>query len=448
MPMRSRRILYVVGALACSALVIKWIPLLRFGPFAFGYDSGFYRRYLIEPFLSFPNTPVPGLDHTVVIPRIILDIVRFALHQPDRVLYGTYVVFSLVGILCVWYFVRQYLSADSAAYASALYILSGIQFLAYEDFFFKEAVALPLFLFALLFLEWEWYGWATACGVLVVLTQQTTSIMLMCIAGLGFVFHVAIRRTIPITYIFSVTVIFAAYLLLHPQVAQKIASPPVGIFVTQNEYLLWSLPLIALVILGGTRFFAIAKQKPILAAALLVPFAFAAFHLPFYNRIYVFLDLFLIIPAGLGVEVITDLIPVHARKFLMPMAGCVFLVASVPLLYLMYIQAPLIDASTQEALPMLSTLPPQSAIITSPALLPWVQGWSSALVYAPGNLKEPHPLSDWDQYWAHQNPQFERAFLSSFPRPLYVFAGHADIRYRPDCAIQVSPYLFSLASCK
>ena len=298
MAILHRRLIYLLGTLGCVALVIKLIPLLRFGPFAFGYDSGFYRRYLIEPFTSFPNTPVPGLDHTVFTPRIVLDIVRFVIRQPDMALYGTYFVFSLIGIVCVWYFANHYLSKKMSIYAVSLYILSGVQFAAYGNFFFKETIALPLFLFTLLFLEKKWYGWATVLGVIVVLTQQTTSIMLICIAGLGFILKVIIDRTVSIKYIFSGTVILAAYLLLHPHVAQKIASPPVGIFVTQPEYLLWSAPLILLALVGIRRFYTLAKQKPLLFAALLVPAAFAAFHLPFYNRIYVFLDLFLIIPAA------------------------------------------------------------------------------------------------------------------------------------------------------
>ncbi len=448
MAIPGRRILYVLSALGFAALLIRLIPLWRFGPFGFGYDSGFYRRYVIEPFVSFPNTPVPGLDHTVFIPRMILDVVRSVLHQPDLALYGTYVAFSLIGVWSVWYFAGQYVSENGSLYASALYVFSGIQFFAYHTFFFKEAIALPLFLFAVLFLEREWYGLATIAGVLVVLSQQTTSIILLCVAALGFIFQSILRRTISIRFIFSGTAIFATYLFLHPHVAQKIASPPVGVFVTQTEYILWSLPLLVLALFGFRRLLVLAKQKPIVAAAVLVPLVFAVFHLPFYNRIYVFLDMFLVIPAAFGVEVLESYLSSHARKLRTLLIACMFLVVSIPLIYLVYAQRPLIDASTQAALPALSALPASSAVITSPGLLPWVQGWSPALVYAPGNLKEPHPLNDWSRYWTHQDPQFERGFLSSFPRPLYVFAGQSEIQYRPVCGVQVSPNLFSLETCR
>ncbi len=448
MVIHNRQLIYLLGALSGIALIIKLIPLVRFGPFAFGHDSGFYRRYLIEPIVSFPNTPVPGLDHTIFVPRIVLDIVRFLIRQPDIALYGTYLFFSIVGIFCVWYFASHYLSKKATLYAVSLYILSGIQFIAYGNFFFKETVALPLFLLTLLCLEKERYGWATILGILVVLTHQTTSIMLICIGGIGFICKVIVDRTIPIKYIFSGTAILASYLFLHPHIAQKIASPPVGIFLAQTEYLLWSIPLMLLALLGIRRFYTLAKHNPILIAALIVPFAFAALHLPFYNRIYAFMDLFLIIPASLGIEIIADFISVYAKTLLIPALCGVLIAISVPLIYLEITKTPLLDPAIQEALTSLSSLPEGSAVITSPTLLPWVRGWSLASVYAPGNLKEPHLMSDWEQYWAHQNPQFEKGFLATFPRPLYVFVRPTEIQYRPDCAIQVNLYLFSLDSCK
>ncbi len=448
MELARRQIIYSLSILGVIAFIIKLIPILRFGPFAFGHDYGFYRRYLIEPFASFPNTPVPGLDHTVFIPRIALDITRRMVGQPDVALYGTYIISVLISVVCVSYLAQQYVSKRVALYAVSLYVLSGIQFLVYDHFFFKQIVALPFFLLTIVFLEKKWYLRAATFGVFVILTHQTTSIILICIITLGFVLKIMKERAISITYIFSGTAIFTVYLLLHPHVAQKIATPPVGIFVTQTEYLLWSAPLLVLSILGISRLFSLKKQKFLLIAGLLAPLIFVVFHLPFYNRVYPFLDIFLIIPAALGIETIIDFISIRTRKLLMPVICLVFLIYALPISYLLTAQTPLVNTEIQEALPALTELPQKSVIITSPSLLPWVQGWSLIPVYAPGNLKEPHSINDWSRYWSHQDVAFEKEFLSSFPHPLYMFAGPMDMRYLPQCVTKMSPHLFSVETCE
>lgn len=443
-----RKDIQVVSVLGIIALVIKFVPFLNSGLFVFGHDTGFYRRYLAQPFVSFPNTPVPGLDHTIYLPRIILDIWRTICPQPDFALFTCYLFFSLLGTLCIYVYSSHYLSKRLTLCATGLYILSAVQFLAYQNFFFKETVALPLFLATLLFLERKNYFLATLFGVLVILTQQTTSVILICIIALGFIIRTILLKEFSIAYIFSGTAILASYLFLHPHVAQKIASPPVGIFLTQTEYILWSIPIIALTFIGLPNFFKSSKESPILLAAIAVPLAFIVFHLPFYNRIYIFTDMFLIIPAAYGIERIF-----HLRTHLVQNFGKIAIclmsyVYCFILFYAVKIQTPLIDIKTQQSLTQLTLLPSASSVITSPRLLPWVQGWSTAKVYAPGNLKEPHSLGDWNRYWTHQVPNFEKRFLTSFPKPTYVFIDNYEKQYRPDCAKEISENLFSLESCQ
>lgn len=450
----TRRDYTVLGLLAGMSLVIKLLPLVRFGQFAFGYDSGFYRRYVMQPLLSVPNTPVPGLDHTVFIPRIILDCVRF-LASPDVVLYGTFVAFSLIGVVAVWYVARYYFSKRIALYTVGLYVVSAVQFASYGNFFFKETIALPLFLAAILFFERERYALGALVGVLVILTQQTTSIVLMGVIGLGFVLQCVLRRSVSVPYMFAGATVVASYLYLHPHVAQKIASPPVGIFLTQSEYLLLSLPILALALVGARAFYKSVQKKPLVIAALAVPLVFALFHLPFYNRIYVFLSLFLMMPAAFGCERVVEFVRARVqarwRSAEVWVVCALFALVSIPLGIRMYTQQPVLEEAAQVALRDLGDLakiPQNSSIITSPRLLPWVHGWSMAKVYVPGNLKEPHPLTEWRQYWLHADPAFDKGFLASFPQPLYVFAGDAEKEYRPSCARAVSQYLFSLESCR
>src|SRR4051812_44732848 len=100
--MRIVRFPLLLPAICMAGFAVWTLPYLRFGLFGYGYDTGLYRRFLIQPFVSFPNTPVPGLDHTVFIPRLLLDVFRFV-HSPDVILFGVYLLLGIAGIVSVYF---------------------------------------------------------------------------------------------------------------------------------------------------------------------------------------------------------------------------------------------------------------------------------------------------------------------------------------------------------
>lgn len=445
--MEDVRTRYAPLVLCATGLIVWIVPFIRFGPFAYGYDNGLYRRYVLQPFASFPNAPVPGLDHTVFLPRLVLDAVRFVFHDPDTVLYGTYFVLGIAGLVSVYCFAKHYLGERGALAAGGLYVLSAIQFSAHEAFFFKQAVALPFLLFALLALERRNYLVATLLGILIVLTHQTTSVLYLAIAAVGFLAHTLFSKSISLSYAFSGAVVAAAYLLLHPHVAQKVASPPSAVFLPQTEYLLLSLPIIALAILGLTRFMPTLKKSPVLSGALFLSALFVIFHLPFYSRIYVFFDLFLAVPAAYGVLRVADLARRRTSLERGAILGVVALCVITPMVWLQAHKEASLDPAVQKTLSNLAALPEGSVIITSPALLPWAQGWSNLRVYAPGIFKEPHRLQEWSAYWSHTGPGSDREFLQTFPQPAYVFARPVESRYVPACGNEIRPLLYAIAPC-
>jgi len=85
---------WVLGV-SIGFLLVHLFPFLYFKQWpVLGFDTGFYRRYLIEPFTSLPHAAVPGLDHTVILPRVFLDLIRLTGLPIDVVLYGGYVLAS------------------------------------------------------------------------------------------------------------------------------------------------------------------------------------------------------------------------------------------------------------------------------------------------------------------------------------------------------------------
>ncbi|MEA2701791.1 MAG: hypothetical protein QOE22_500 [Candidatus Parcubacteria bacterium] len=445
--MRYARTAIALPILCSAGLAIWLVTFVRFGPFGYGYDSGLYRRYLLEPFVSFPNTPVPGLDHTVFLPRILLDLVHFFVRNPDVALYGTYLGLGIAGVISVYFFTKHYTGNRGAVAATLLYILSAVQFSAQQAFFFKQAAALPLFLFGVLAFETRRYALGACLGILIVLTHQTSSVLYIVLAGTGFLTRAFFTRSIPLAYAFSVTAVAAAYLLLHPHVAQKVASPPVSLFISPSEYLLWSVPLFAFVVLGVRSFLPVAKRNHVLLGSLGILLLFVILRLPFYSRVYVFLDLLLAVPAAYGALVAYGWFRVRARS-LAPLAGAVLVIAAAfPMFWLQKHSEASISPDIQETVRTLSALPKGSAVVTSPALLPWAHGWSIVEVHAPGIFKEPHATEEWNRYWSHAEPQFERAFLASFPQPAYILARPVEGDYVPECARELRPFLYDVDTC-
>ena len=107
---------------------------------------------------------------------------------------------------------------------------------------------------------------------------------------------------------------------------------------------------------------------------------------------------------------------------------------------------PLISGRDLEALQSLSThIPFDAAIITSTVLAPWVQGWSTNRVFAPGLLRDTHLIQEWVSF-SEGSREAKIAFLKNFPRPLYIFLAspekEAFFANFQTCAQEKARYLF------
>jgi hypothetical protein len=128
-------------AIAFFSLCVHLIPFV-YSRNPLGYDTGFYRRYLIQPFLPFPNSPVPGLGNDALVPRIIFDTLRSSGLPTDIILYGSLIViFACIPV--VFYFLISESSNRRAALMGTLMIaLSPVQYYAYWFMLWKNAWAI------------------------------------------------------------------------------------------------------------------------------------------------------------------------------------------------------------------------------------------------------------------------------------------------------------------
>lgn len=415
-------VLILVSILFYAVLCV--VPFLLHNSHPLGYDTGFYRRYLINPFVSIPNTPVPGVDHTIIIPRIFLDIIRFLGLNPDITLYGSYIVILLVFIVTFYYFLREFINKKIALFALVILVISPLQYLSYWFMFYKNFFGLIFFFLTLIFLRKKWFIPSLLCALVIPLSHQSTTIIFLMVLATYFGITFLLKRKILIPELTILVSTLLTYLYLHPHVQQKIDAPPVGIFIEKIDFILISIPLIILTLIGLSKFIKILRQDFILIAFGCISILFPLFSLPYYQRIFLFTYYWLIIGAAIGVQALLESKNDFRKgydRFSGPiLVGLIILQISL-LGYQIFKLKPLITQNTITELSKLEELiPAQSSVLTSPRLTPWVQGFTVSKVYAPGILKDTHPSWEWQSYWTGTN-QDKIEFLASFPKPLYIF---------------------------
>lgn len=433
-------------------LFICTVPFLVFGSTPLGYDTGFYRRYLLNPAVSFPNPPVPGLDHTVIAPRIFLDIIRFLGFSPNVTLYGSYILLCLVFAVVFYFFIKEYTNKNIALIALGLLVLSPIQYIGYWFMLYKNFFGLIFFFLAFIFLKRNKFWPALACALIVPVSHQTTTIILLAILGGYVLLTLLIKKKFLIPELVILALTFFTYLYFHPHVQEKIDAPPVGVFVEKLGFFLLTLPLILPTLAALPKLWKVLKQHLLLIAFGGIVIIFPLFSLPYYQRIFLFTNYWLILGAAIGIQNLAA--SEHNKKnlrLISQLAVIVIIVSQLGLLvYTINKYRPLLDKATAAEIQQLQNkIPNNASVLTSVRLTPWVQGWTQAKVYAPGILKDQHSSTDWRQYWTG-SPAEKVKFLSTFPKPVYIFidVDESDLFVpKTGCIQKISPMLY-LDQCR
>jgi hypothetical protein len=348
--------------------------------------------------------------------------------------------------------VRECIDKKIALFSVVILVFSPVQYLAFWFMFYKNFFGLIFFFLTFLFLKRKWFIPSLLCAIAIPLSHQSTTIIFLMVLStyLGTTFLFNRKILIPELSILVSTLL--VYLYLHPHVQQKIDAPPVGIFIEKIDFVLMSAPLIILTLIGMSEYIRILKQNLLLVSFGCIGILFPLLSLPYYQRIFLFTHYWLIIGAAVGVGVLLG-----SRKeeknywntLAISILAGLFVVQGSLLTYQVFKLKPLINQNIILELSKLEELvPSHSSVLTSPRLTPWVQGWTTSKVYAPGILKDSHPSWEWQSYWSGSSIE-KIDFLSSFPKPLYIFIDveqknlfipnvsciqkMSDMLYRDDC---------------
>jgi hypothetical protein len=437
--------IFYAGGLSIASLCVHVIPFVLYGSNPLGYDTGFYRRYLIESFVSFPNTAVPGLGNDAWGPRILLDSLRL-LHVPtDIALYGSYLMLYALLPVLVFFYLRNEWGAKTAFVAGLFVVLSSVAYQAYWYMLFKNIFALDLLIVAFIAIEKKRKPTTYLLDVFIALSHATSAIVYMLTLAARFVFTRESRSEM-LSHFFLTAI---AFVLVNVTLIRGVSvSLPTALFIEWSQFLWLSLPY--LLLLAALWRLPIHKPVPTtLIAFTTVSFVYPILHLPFYQRIFVYADLGLALLAAYAAYALgkhfakTDL---HGFEYIRATIVCISIGLLLgDLYYQIHSLQPIIS---QDSIFRIETvgkiLPPDALVLTSANEAPWYEGWTSAHIAAPGLLHDTHTLDQWQALWDATSTQYRIKFLDSFNAPLYVstLAPYADLVGEPPaCLIKVTPDL-------
>ncbi len=442
----------LVVVLVFQILVLA-LPLFLVGPFAMGYDTGFYRRFLLNHNSNILSNAVPGLDHTVIVPRIWLAVINGVGIPANIVLFGSY-IFLVVACTYLYYVLVSGIFDKKVALISSFIISSSaVVYHAYWYMFYKNFFGLALLFLLFHLINTDKYPFLRILlSIFIILSHQTTTFFLFAVLALYIALEFVFKKRVRLVELLSLTISILVYFYFHPNIQGKIEAPPVGIFLTHIKFLLLSAGVLIGSFFGIKKFYYSCKNHLIILSCSIVAILFPLLSLPYYQRIYLYTFYVLALVSAIGFEYIFVSIKESASKFKAFWVAIIVLCAicqTSALVFIIKNDKPLVTVSEAQSLDALAaSLPNGASVVTSSRLVPWVQGWSRGKVFGPGLLKDKNSPEDWYAYWAGDDRQ-KISFLSQFPKPIYVYIGDEQKGgFVPDkCSDKINNMLYSMDGC-
>lgn len=439
------------------------IPFFLHGSHPLGYDMGFYRHYSAQSFSSFPNTPTTGLASTDFFPRLLLDSLRIFISNPDIIIHLGLIIAFLFATLGFRFFLSQYAGREVAFLGGLLFIFSPVQYVGYWFFLLKNYVALAGLFFSFAFLKdiedkKDLYSklFFIASFFFVLLSQTTTSILGVMVFCIYFSFQITRGRAITKTFFLLFSSLSLGLLFFfRPTLFTKIITfQPTAIFLEWPEYLSLAYPSIFLFFSGFFYFHKkVFFQYFLPTIFLFVVLLLSLLELPFYQRLFLFLDISILFFDAVILMFFIRNYSFFSKRL---QIGTIFVAAIFMGFFLgkflstIAFYHPLITPNeTVEMQKNNSLTEKEATILTTSDYMPFVYGFSSRNVFAPGLREYKYNLEDWEKFWFEMTKKEKIQFLSVFPRPLYFFTDpKSDENFlEAECVVKKSQYL-SEFGCK
>ena len=422
-------------------ITIHILPFLFYGKDPLGYDGGFYRRYLIEH-INFLHS-VPGLGSEALLPKFTFDALKLFHIPVDLILYGSLIGLYAATTIALYFLVRKYADRRLAIFAALFFVLSPVQYFGYWCVLYKNIYGILILIITALWMHrrspWMYLG-----AALIACTHQTTSaVFLISLVVFALIDKKSRRETILMFCLSAALLVCARF----ASIGTDIVSLPQASFLSWSQYLTLSMPLLFLALIGAWQFMK-SNKGSFLFAFSIVSMLYPILHLPFYQRVFLFTDLSVVIFAAYGIafllseELAQRLSP---DKNLGKIIACTFLIGICLMLTdkVSALRASVTLDQIAELEKIDTMMPAGSYVLTDSQLTPWVEGFSHMHVIAPTLLFDNHSETEWTEYWSLTSAPERIPFLDSFNKPLYTFLPPDEQEeFIPDeCANKLTGYI-------
>ncbi len=424
-------IIQIIFVLAIILILVTRIIPYTTNTIPLGYDPGIY-KYAFEAYSSnLPNLPFNELDvwlqqwepQGFFVLTDLLNIYGFTI---DQIMIPFFIFVQFVLGLMIYSITKHFFGKKEAVLAIFLYSISVIEFKVFWYFYLKNVIGLILLLTSFyLYSKKKYFASALVAGFLAGL-HRPTFLLFTIIFGLNFLIDFKNVKKNLQTGLLITLICLGFYWgkfdqLLFSTLVPSIESPGAGTFMDFFQYQFSILVYLPFAIIGGIELFK-HKEKVILLIGALISLFIVTFQLIFYNRFLIFLEVFVLILAAYGVKLFIESENKQIVKFVI--IG-LLLVSGIFLITKESIDAkPLISESELSSIKMIDTITETNALIlvTNSQYSPWVKGYTTRIVIAPGLFDEDKwNRKEWEYFWMTSDENEIRNMLSDYKKPIYVF---------------------------
>ncbi len=433
--------------LLCFSLLLIIRALLVFkAPLSnYGYDYGFYlfalkHTALANLFSLFSS----NYQHPLF---FFAQIFKF---DPALFLNFSYFGFNLFLGYAIYLFFGQ--NKNAALWSVAFFALSLVQQESYSMFLYKSAFALPFMILGFKFLmEKKWLKFLPTSSI-IILTHKTTAIIYLITLFAYFLYTFLKNKQWGLAGFFSLP----AILVISGLFISPIKNYVFSFFTQNNTYvqnglflpginplnLLWPIVLLAL---PGLYFYIKNKAHTLPIFFLIISTTWILFSLPFYRRIYIYLDLSLILFAGYFISILLETVVTKKNsKIFFTGLILVFIGLFFKQLDFTIKKQPLI-LNTEVLEIKQFNQHPGFILALSANDAPWLLAYAGNYrLGAPGLLEDPQTFISWQNFWHGLN---QTEFLQRYPRPLYFYQRSWQIIDFPQNCLKNISENFSVYTC-
>lgn len=196
-----------------------------------------------------------------------------------------------------------------------------------------------------------------------------------------------------------------------------------GIFINISEYINYSILYLPFSLVSIIELLKNRKNKSLLFSLLIVTFLIVVTKFVFYKRVIIFLDVVLIILAGLGFSIFINKAysSLQATYFKVMISLIIFLSSFMYFSAVIEVRPLLNEFEINAIISMRDSYPELKVFTSDPIYNSWLYGFSGHEVISPGWGEGDWGLRKWDKYWMVDD-KGKQKMLAEFKQPLLIYS--------------------------